>query len=117
MHHLALDTWGRLFEQFVGLEMIREARLLAGPARVLFWRDPSGPEVDWVLERDGILTPVEVKWTEVPSAGDAKHLAIFLDEYSQAKQGFVICRTSRPAMIAKNIMALPWQDIGRIFQA
>jgi predicted AAA+ superfamily ATPase len=114
-HHLPLDTWGHLFEQFVGLEMIREARLQEIASRVLFWRDPAGPEVDWILEREGVLTPVEVKWTKSPSAQDAKHISIFLDEYQQAKQGFLICQIDRPALLTKNIMALPWQKMNHIF--
>jgi hypothetical protein len=31
-----------------------------------FWRDPDGPEVDWVLAGEEGWLPVEVKWSEAP---------------------------------------------------
>jgi predicted AAA+ superfamily ATPase len=54
---------GELFEQFVGLEIIRLARRRGRGWRLRFWRDPDGPEVDWVVEGSDRLLPVEVKWS------------------------------------------------------
>jgi len=52
---------GGLFEQFVGLEFIRMGRQAQPEVHVRFWRDPDGPEVDWVLTREGRTLPIEVK--------------------------------------------------------
>jgi uncharacterized protein len=40
---------------------------------IRFWRDPDGPEVDWVVEGRGVLVPVEVKWTDTPGKRDVPH--------------------------------------------
>lgn len=50
---------GELFEQLVGLELIR-GRLHRPGSRLRFWRAPEGPEVDSVVEHHGVYVPVEV---------------------------------------------------------
>ena len=72
-------------------------------------RSRDGAEVDFIIERAGALTPVEVKWTENPTLGDARHLLTFLREKKQeAKHGYVICRCPRPLQLHDHITALPW---------
>ncbi len=105
------DTMGMLFEQFIGLELLRSAHIKSHGAKIRFWRDPDGPEVDWVIDEDGIYTPLEVKWTDNPTAGDIRHLEVFLSEYKSAKTAFLICRVPRKAKLSEKIFALPWQSI------
>lgn len=100
---------GQLFEQFVGLELVRLTRTKP-TTKVLFWRDADGPEVDWVLDNAGEYTPIEVKWTDAPGKRDVRHLDIFLDEYRCAK-GYVVCRVPRAVKLSARILALPWQEI------
>ncbi len=105
---------GDIFEEWVGLQLIRLARSAPQIDRLHFWRDPNGPEVDWLLRRGAELIPIEVKWSETPSEKDAKHLKTFFNEYPEAKKGYVVCRTPRPVQLSPNILALPWQELPRI---
>lgn len=111
---LTPERWGHLFEQYVGLELIRNARL-AGPHTIKFWRDPDGPEVDWVIERHHSYIPVEAKWTQTPHIRHVKHLQMFLKEYKEARKGYVVCRIPRSIQLAPNITAIPWEKINDIF--
>ena len=104
-----LSVMGMLFEQWVGMELLRLIRPMNQPVHLRFWRDPSGPEVDWLLESDNQLIPIEVKWTDTPGHQDMKHLKLFLNEYPQAKKGYVICRTATPLKLSEKILAIPWQ--------
>lgn len=113
---LPRDTMGLLFEQFVGLELLRSVHANGRAARIRFWRDPDGPEVDWVVDEDGIYTPLEVKLTENPAPGDARHLEVFLSEYNSAKGGFLICQVQRKVKLTEKVSALPWQFIGEVFE-
>jgi uncharacterized protein len=106
--NLPREYFGRLLEQFVGLELIYSARSLYERARVRFWRDADGPEVDWVVEKEREYIPVEVKWTDSPSSKDVRHLKVFLNEYKNAKIGYLICRVPRKLKIGENIFAFPW---------
>jgi predicted AAA+ superfamily ATPase len=101
---------GELFEHYVGLELIRLLRLHHPSARVRFWRDPDGPEVDWVVEHHGRYLPIEVKFTDRPSARDARHLDVFLDEYSSAS-GLVVCSAPRKTRLGPRVTAVPWQAL------
>jgi len=102
---------GDLFEQFVGLELIRWSHLQDAKINVHFWKDPSGPEVDWVLSRGDELLPIEVKFTNTPSFRDAKHLELFLNEYPKAKKGYVVCQTPNNQLLSKKIEAISWKDL------
>lgn len=113
---LPRETMAHLFEQWIGLELVRIARLRDSHARIRFWRDPSGPEVDWVVERNGVFVPVEVKWTDIPSLADAKNVEVFLREYETAKMGYVVCRATRSAKLSDRVTAIPWQEIEKVFK-
>lgn len=102
---------GFLFEQFVGLELIRWSRLQKSKIFLHFWKDAGGPEVDWVLKGEKILLPIEVKYTDSPTYKDAKHLTLFLREYPEAKKGIVVCQVSHSQVLAEGIIAISWRDL------
>ena len=102
---------GSLFEQFIGLELIRWSRQQNSKISVHFWRDPAGPEVDWVLSRNDELLPIEVKLTDIPSRRDAKHLELFLNEYPKANRGYIVCQVSHNQALSNNIEAISWKDL------
>ncbi|MGB8296178.1 MAG: DUF4143 domain-containing protein, partial [Polyangia bacterium] len=80
-----------------------------GDGRLHYLRSRDGAEIDFIVERQGALVPIEVKWTERPDRSDARHLLTFLQEHPQkARQGFVICRCPRPMRLADRVIALPW---------
>lgn len=112
---LPRDTMGLLFEQFVGLELLRSVHTKGRSAKIRFWRDPDGPEVDWVVDENGVYIPLEVKWTENPAVSDIRHLEVFLSEYKSAKAGFLICRVERKTKLSEKVFALPWQSVDDVF--
>jgi predicted AAA+ superfamily ATPase len=108
---VVVSRWGQLFEQWVGLELVRWARTSPRTTRIRFWRDPDGPEVDWIVDLEGTYLPIEVKWTETPGAQDARHLRVFMDEYPAARAAWVVCRTPRRVDLGQGIVAIPWQEL------
>jgi uncharacterized protein len=108
------ERMGEWFEQWVGLELVRMTRNLTARSPVRFWRDPDGPEVDWVLDLNDRLTPIECKWTEAPTAEHARHLTTFLAEHPSARHAYLVCRTPRRYLVAPRVEALPWQELPAI---
>ena len=99
---------GAFFEQWVGLELWKRLQYL-GEGKLFHLRTKDGAEVDFIIERRGTLTPLEVKWSERPTVRDARHLLTFLGEHpNQAKHGYVICRCPQPLCLHDQITALPW---------
>jgi len=111
------ETLGRWFEQWVGLELVRGAHLRSQTLKIRFWRDPDGPEVDWVVDDNGVYTPVEVKWTDRPRSSDVHHLEVFLNEYPSARAGYVVCHVPRKVKLGHRITALPWQAVDELLPA
>lgn len=108
-------TLGNLFEQWVGLELLRILRTQKPEARLRYWRDHAGPEVDYVIEHEKKYLPIEVKWTATPSSFDCKHIAKFIQQYPCKTTAYVICRANKAFLLDENIIALPWQEIGTLF--
>jgi len=52
---------GALFENLCIAEFGKHLRHTGAPAQMFFWRDNIGNEVDLLVERDGVLQPVEFK--------------------------------------------------------
>ena len=111
---LARESMGKIFEQFIGLEFLRCVHAVNPAARIRFWRDPNGPEVDWVIDKNGAYTPVEVKLTENPAFGDIRHLEVFLNEYPSAKAGYIVCQVPRKTKLSGCVFALPWQSVDEL---
>lgn len=114
---LSEKLMGHLFEQLVGIELIRQSRIISSQIKLRYWKDNDGPEVDWVLEKAKQYIPIEVKYTDRPSKHDVKHIMTFMAEYANnVKTGFVICRVPRARKITDNIIALPWQQLYQVLE-
>jgi len=99
---------GPLFEQWVGIELWKRLKYL-GSGKLHYLRSKAGAEVDFIIARSGRLIPIEVKWTEHPTRGDARHLLTFLDEQpKRARHGYVVCRCTAPLALTDRVTALPW---------
>jgi predicted AAA+ superfamily ATPase len=110
---LGKSRLGELFEHYIGLELYRLLQFYQehGRPQLSFWRDPSGPEVDWLIKFQNQLIPVEVKFKENIQLSDCKHLLTFLKEYPQAKHAYVVCLTPNPMKISEKITAIPWNQL------
>lgn len=105
-----------LFEQFVGSEIIRYINIKSSMAKLRYWRDHNGPEIDYVIDRGKDFIPIEVKWTKNPNQHDCRHINYFLEEYPCAQQAYIICQTPRPMQLTDRILALPWQELPSIIE-
>ncbi len=103
---------GKIFEQWVGLECLRYLRLNEPRGKILFWSDPDGPEVDWVVEVGKRYLPIEVKYSTNPNKRDAKHLETFLDEYKgRCSVALIVSQVERSRQVSERVRAVPWQNL------
>lgn len=81
----------------------------SAPAEILHWRTTTNDEVDFVIEADGALLPVEVKATRRPRLRDASHLRTFRREYGRAaRAGLLLHGGDTPEWITPEVLSAPW---------
>ena len=76
-----------LFEAFVISELIKKG---IDPEYLKFWRTKNRQEVDLVLEQDGGLYPVEIKYKNQLKSSDFKGLFRFYEHYPQSRGLFLV---------------------------
>jgi hypothetical protein len=82
------------------------------PTRDLFhWRSASGPEVDFVLEEQGRLLPVEIKASASVNRDDGRHIRTFRAQYGRSPRGVVVSCDPVIRMLDTDIIACPWWAI------
>ncbi len=65
-------------------------------------------EIDLIIEKDGILYPIEIKQSTSVTADEAAAFTV-LDKVAEKKRGTgaIICPCPQPGMVRENILALP----------
>lgn len=78
-------------------------------AEVLYWRTAAGEEVDFVIEADDRLLPIEIKATTQPRLRDTARLRSFRKEYGeQARAGLLVHTGDAVEWLAPDVLAAPW---------
>lgn len=111
---LSQAEYGNLFEQFVGLQLLALSNLKSPLIKMRYWRDSAGPEVDFVMEYHQQYIPIEVKYSESPRNKDAANLTKFINEYTEATHGYIVCRTPHSYQLNPHVTVIPWQELGQI---
>ncbi len=79
------------------------------PTRDLYhWRLSSGQEVDFILEENGQLLPVELKAIDAVGASEARHVITFHERYANSPRGVVLSADPEIRVIRPDVIACPW---------
>lgn len=105
------DRKGELFEHLIGNEIYKWIHVSNKSAKLFFWRDSDGPEVDWLIESKGKLLPIEVKLKADPDNKSIRHLRTFMSEYPLAKKAIVISNSDVKYKIDSQISVIPFQKL------
>jgi hypothetical protein len=109
--HLAGETEprGAHLENLVLTDLLAWRDSQVPRPEILYWRTSRGEEVDFVVEWNGRLLPVEVKATPQPRLADARHLITFRAEYPDlSRAGLLLHTGAETGWIAEGVMAAPW---------
>lgn len=102
---------GAFFETFVISEILKSYanRGLDYKYYVSYYRDREAKEIDFIIEENGVLYPIEIKMTLDPKANMTSSF-MELDKISDKKRGTgaIICSCSTPALIRDNIFQIPY---------
>ena len=106
-------SWGRLIENFVLMELMKQASWSRFNLSLYHFRSASGQEVDFVIEKsDGKLVAVEVKATAKITVSDFNNIKVFADETGKRfLRGLVLYNGKEAIPFAKNLFALPIETL------
>ncbi|MDR1199762.1 MAG: ATP-binding protein [Prevotellaceae bacterium] len=74
---------------------------------IYFYRDGDQKEIDFLIEQDGMIFPIEVKKTATPTLKDAKNFAILQKLKKPIGKGVIVCLKNSPLPLSEKIMAVP----------
>ena len=107
---------GGLFENWVLLELLKHRYNQGRPNNCYFWRDNHGHEVDCLIERAGLLTPVEIKSGATVNMGWFDTLAYWekLAGPESDGQGAVMYGGEQRIKMTQG-RVIGWRDVGKLF--
>lgn len=100
-------VYGRLFEHFIILEIIRYLSGQEYDFHCYHWRSSHGAEVDLVVEKEGVTWAIEIKSISNVRAQDLRGLNSFMSDYPEVKP--VCVSTAKLPYQLGEITVIPWK--------
>ena len=104
---------GSIFENYFFNQIMGYINSLPNKPVVYHWRTSNQQEVDFVLQFDGWLYPIEIKLKSNVSSKDAQGIENFRKTYSKDNihTGIVVYTGEKIRYLSDNILAVPWNII------
>jgi len=103
---------GAIFETAVLMEIYKTLADRGEDPRVYFWRTSAGVEVDFLVETEGMLVPVEVKLSSTPLPAMATAIRTFREDLgNKAGPGFVVHGGDLRLPLAPSVTAIPCVEL------
>ena len=105
-----LDTHplrGNIFESFIISELIKKRHNTGKPAKLFFWRDNKGNEVDVIIDKGNTLFPIEIKAGQTITSAYFKGIN-FWNDLTGNKEGEVIYAGNISQKRSSGITVNPW---------
>lgn len=93
---------GAVWETFVLNQLIRHQQYIGTAAKLFYFRDAYGTEVDFLIEQNGRARLMEAKWVENPDASHAKQIVKvrgWLGDLA-ADEHWIACRTRHEHLLS-----------------
>lgn len=113
---LALNTmlttstyeFGRIFEHFVVLEIIKANDMFEKGYELFYYRDARGEEIDVIACSGNRTLAIEIKSATDPNISTVRKF-LRMSHKIEACQPYIFCRTQHPSLV-EGVHVLPWQQ-------
>ena len=99
---------GALFETMVVAEWVKAFYHRGEKPELYYWRSKSGLEVDLVVDRNGVLNPMEIKSTATLLPGHVRNLEKWQNLAGDLTSSGVVIANNKEPFNLKGFRALPW---------
>jgi predicted AAA+ superfamily ATPase len=102
-------AFGSLFESLVVTDVWKQLQELPLVPTLYHYRQHSGAEVDLIIEKDGLLYPIEVKASSRARPSDARSIGIFRDRTGDStRPGVIVYAGSEILRVNEDCIAVPF---------
>lgn len=98
---------GEMFETFVISELLKQYWNRGKEPHFYFYRDKQGVEIDLLIERNGVLEPIEIKKSASPTVSDIKAFQKVSSLGIPLGKGAVICAVEQSLPLTENVVLIP----------
>ncbi len=98
---------GAILETYVFSEILKSYWHNGQEPNIYFYRDNDQKEVDFLIEANGKIYPIEVKKTATPSLAATKNFSVLKNLKKDIESGVIFCLRPEIIPISQNIMSLP----------
>ena len=102
---------GAFFETFVIAEIVKSYLHRGELPPLYYFRDKEKHEVDLIIERNGMFSPIEIKMTANPTMADTRGIQYFQEKFPSVGKGTLICLRQTPLTLNDRLEALPVGNI------
>jgi len=102
---------GAMLESYVFAEILKSYWHNGDIPNIFFYRDTDQKEIDFVIERNMTLYPIEVKKTANPNADDFRQFKTLSVFKKPIGTGAVICLYKKTISIGENVVSVPAWEI------
>jgi len=102
---------GAMLETYVFTEILKSYWHNGDSPNIFFYRDTDQKEVDFLIERNMTLYPIEVKKTANPDTGDYKAFKTLSVFNKPVGTGVVICLYGEIISLSKDVISIPVWEI------
>jgi hypothetical protein len=101
---------GAILETYAFTEILKSYWHNGKEANIYFYRDNDQKEIDFVIEANGRLYPVEVKKTATPSLADINNFNVLKGLKKEIGEGAVLCFRQEILPLSRDVTAVPvWE--------
>jgi predicted AAA+ superfamily ATPase len=101
---------GAMLETWAFGEILKSYWHNGKDVNIFFYRDKNQKEIDFVIEKNMTLYPIEIKKTASPSAADVKNFSVLKQLGKETGTGAVLCLRPTPLPLERDIVSFPlWE--------
>ena len=101
---------GAMIETYGYVEILKSYWHNGKEPLIYFYRDKEQKEIDFIIEANGMLYPIEVKKTLIPTMDMTKNFSILEKLNKPVGRGVILCLKPEVLLLGKNIVSVPiWE--------
>ena len=98
---------GAILETYVFAEILKSYWHNAKEANIYFYRDKDAKEIDFIIEANNIIYPIEVKKTMMPALNATKNFGVLAKLKKTVAKGVILCLKQEVSFISNEIVSIP----------